>query len=45
MIHDPVLTDLVQQQTEKFNSDAPEQEKVALLEKIQKRQKELVLLE
>lgn len=41
MIHDPVLADLVQQQTEEFNRDAPVEKKVALLEKIQARQKEL----
>ena len=31
MIRDTVLIDLVQQQTEAFNRDAPENEKVALL--------------
>ena len=41
MIRDPVLIDLVGQQTIAFNRDASENEKVALLEKIQARKIEL----
>jgi hypothetical protein len=41
---DPTLVDLVRQQTDLFNRDAPEKEKIAILEKIQQRQKELLAL-
>jgi hypothetical protein len=41
MIHDPELIEHVGKQTEAFNSNAPLEEKIAILEKIQKRQAEL----
>jgi hypothetical protein len=41
VISDPVLQDLTRQQTDLFNRDAPEEERVALMERIQKRQEEL----
>ena len=42
MITDPVLLDLTRQQTELFNRDASEEERVAVMERIQKRQEELI---
>lgn len=44
MIHDPELIEHVGKQTEAFNRDAPLEEKVALLEKIQRRKAELALI-
>jgi len=41
MIRDPVMIDLVDQQIDAFNRDATMEEKIALLERIQKRQREL----
>ena len=41
MIHDPEIQGLVQEQTDLFNRDAPEEKRVVVLEKIQKRQAEL----
>ena len=41
MIHDPELIEHVGKQTEAFNRNAPLEEKVAILEKILKRQAEL----
>jgi len=41
---DAILADLVQQQTDLFNRDAPEVERVAILLKIETRQKELSAL-
>jgi hypothetical protein len=39
---DPVLADLVRQQTELFNRDAPVEEKVAIKEKIDARKRDLI---
>ena len=40
-IRDPQMIDLVEQQIDAFNRDASVDEKIALLERIQKRQAEL----
>jgi hypothetical protein len=41
MIRDKAMIDLVDAQIDAFNRDAPADEKIALLERIQKRQREL----
>lgn len=44
MIRDAILTQLVNEQTEAFNKESAIEIKVAILEKIQKRQEELKIL-